>query len=121
MSKTSRTTISRRRFLQTMGIGGAGIAALAGGIPLAFAQDEIKYLNFLSQELDPPQVAAHRANIRAFEELHPDIRIELQLTTAEQIVERMIAALTAGVTALDVLQPNPATALGVAARGHLLP
>lgn len=112
--------LSRRDFLKMTAAGGAGLATLSSGLPSLLAQD-IAYLRFLTQEVDPPQVEAHRRNIRAFEELHPNIRIELQLTGAEQIVERMIAALTSGVASLDVLQPNPATALGVAARGQLLP
>ncbi len=113
--------INRREFLRRTAIGGAGLAALAGGLPLASAQDEVAYIRFLSQELDPPQVDAHRRNIRLFEEQHPDIRIEIQFTSAEQIVERMIATLTAGVRSIDVLQPNPATAFAVAAQGYLLP
>ncbi len=113
--------LSRRDFLKMTAAGGAGLASLSGGLSHLLAQDDIAYLRFLTQEVDPPQVEAHRRNIRAFEALHPNIRIELQLTGAEQIVERMIASLTSGVSSLDVLQPNPATALGVAARDQLLP
>ncbi|MBE2269529.1 MAG: sugar ABC transporter substrate-binding protein [Anaerolinea sp.] len=116
-----KTGLSRRDFLKLSAAGGAGLAALSTGLPRLLAQDQIAYLRFLTQEVDAPQVEAHRQNIRAFEAAHPDIRVELQLTGAEQIVERMVAALTSGVTSLDVLQPNPATALGVAARGQLLP
>jgi ABC-type glycerol-3-phosphate transport system substrate-binding protein len=111
---------SRRDFLKLTAAGGAGLAALSTGLTNVFAQDEIAYVRFLRQEVDPPQVDQHRQNIRAFEAANPNIRVELQLTGAEQIVERMVAALTSGVTSLDVLQPNPATALGVAARGQLL-
>lgn len=111
--------MNRREFLKRSALGSAGLAALASGVSLASAQD-IAYIRFLSQELDPPQVDAHRRNIRAFEEMHSDISVEIQFTTAEQVVERMIASLTAGVRALDVIQPNPATAFGVAAQGYLL-
>lgn len=113
--------LSRRDFLKMTAAGGAGLASLSGGLPRLLAQDDIAYLRFLTQEVDPPQVEAHRRNIRAFEAMNPNIRVELQLTGAEQIVERMIASLTSGVASLDVLQPNPATALGVAARDQLLP
>ncbi|MCC6803583.1 MAG: extracellular solute-binding protein [Anaerolineae bacterium] len=111
--------MNRREFLKRSAIGGASLAAAASGLSLATAQD-IAYIRFLSQELDPPQVDAHRRNVRAFEALHSDIAIEIQYTTAEQVVERMIASLTAGVRAIDVIQPNPATAVGVAAQGYLL-
>jgi multiple sugar transport system substrate-binding protein len=113
--------LNRREFLKLTAAGGAGLATLGSGLPSLLAQDQIAYLRFLTQEVDPPQVEMHRKNIREFEALNPNIRIELQLTGAEQIVERMIASLTSGVASLDVLQPNPATALGVAARDQLLP
>ncbi|NIQ78634.1 MAG: extracellular solute-binding protein, partial [Anaerolineae bacterium] len=76
---------------------------------------------FLSQETDPTSVAVHRNNIELFEAENPDIRIELQFTGPDQIIETMVAALSAGTTAMDVFQPNPAMGFLLGAAGNLLP
>jgi len=76
---------------------------------------------FLSQETDPLSVAIFRQAIQDFEVANPDIRIELQFAGPDQIVETMVAALSAGVSSLDVFQPNPAVGLLLGAQGSLLP
>jgi ABC-type glycerol-3-phosphate transport system substrate-binding protein len=76
---------------------------------------------FLSQETDPLSVEIFRQAIKDFEAENPDIRIELQFAGPDQIVETMVAALTAGASSLDVFQPNPAVGLLLGAEGQLLP
>ncbi|MFN8452481.1 MAG: sugar ABC transporter substrate-binding protein [Anaerolineae bacterium] len=120
----SNSKMNRREFLRLAAVGGAGLATTASGLQFASArrlQENIAYIRFLTQETDPAEVQAHRNNIRNFEAAHADMRVELQLTGAQQIVAQMIASLNAGVSSLDVLQPNPATAFGVAAQDMLLP
>jgi multiple sugar transport system substrate-binding protein len=75
---------------------------------------------FLSQETDPLSVAIFRKAITDFEAANPDIRIELQFAGPDQIVETMVAALSAGASSLDVFQPNPAVGFLLAAEGQLL-
>ncbi|MCC7451650.1 MAG: sugar ABC transporter substrate-binding protein [Anaerolineae bacterium] len=122
MSESNK--INRREFIRRAAVSGAGLAAAASGVNFAAAKptsQDVAYIRFLTQETDAAQVKQHRLNIKNFEAQNPNIRVELQLTGAEQIVERMVASLSAGVSALDVLQPNPATAFAVAAKGLLLP
>ena len=76
---------------------------------------------FLSQETDPLSVEIFREAILDFEAANPDIRIELQFVGPDQIVETMVAALSAGASALDVFQPNPAVGFLLGAEGQLLP
>lgn len=76
---------------------------------------------FLSQETDPATVAIFRKAITNFEAENPDIRIELQFAGPDQIIETMVAALSAGASALDVFQPNPAVGFMLASEGQLLP
>ena len=76
---------------------------------------------FLSQETDPLSVAIFRKAITDFEAANTDIRIELQFAGPDQITETMVAALSAGASALDVFQPNPAVGFMLAAEGQLLP
>ena len=76
---------------------------------------------FLSQETDPLSVEIFRQAIEDFEAENPDIRIELQFAGPDQIVETMVAALSAGAGALDVFQPNPAVGFLLGAEGQLLP
>ncbi len=85
------------------------------------APAKVAYLRFLTQETDPNEVAVYRKMIPDFEAKNPDIKIELQLTGPDQIIEKMVAALSAGITTLDMLQPNPAMAFMLAAKGALLP
>ena len=75
---------------------------------------------FLSQETDPLSVAIFRKAIQDFEAENPDIRIELQFAGPDQIVETMVAALSAGASSLDVFQPNPAVGFMLGAEGQLL-
>lgn len=83
-------------------------------------QDRVPIV-FLSQETDPLSVEIFRKAIKNFEAENPDIRIELQFAGPDQIVETMVAALSAGSSALDVFQPNPAVGLLLGAEGQLLP
>lgn len=83
-------------------------------------QDRVPIV-FLSQETDPLSVEIFRKAIKNFEAENPDIRIELQFAGPDQIVETMVAALSAGASALDVFQPNPAVGLLLGAEGQLLP
>jgi multiple sugar transport system substrate-binding protein len=76
---------------------------------------------FLSQETDPLSVAIFRKAIQDFEAENPDIRIELQFAGPDQIIETMVAALSAGASSLDVFQPNPAVGFLLGAEGQLLP
>jgi ABC-type glycerol-3-phosphate transport system substrate-binding protein len=76
---------------------------------------------FLSQETDPLSVEIFRQAIQDFEAENPDIRIELQFAGPDQIIETMVAALSAGAGALDVFQPNPAVGFLLGAEGQLLP
>ena len=78
-------------------------------------------MRFLTQETDPNEVAVYRKMIADFEAKNPDTKIELQLTGPDQIIERMVAALSAGVTTLDMLQPNPAMGFMLASKDALLP
>jgi multiple sugar transport system substrate-binding protein len=75
---------------------------------------------FLSQETDPLSVEIFREAIVDFEAENPDIRIELQFAGPDQIVETMVASLSAGAGALDVFQPNPAVGFLLGAEGQLL-
>ncbi len=81
---------------------------------------KVAFLNFLSQETDPKEVEVYRKMILDFEAQNPDIRIQMQFTQAEQIVEKMVAILVSGVSAMDVLQPNPPMAFLLATKGYLL-
>ncbi len=146
MESTSKPNrkLSRRELLRLAALGGAGlVAAACGGTPAPTptplkvevtkivekivtptpkpAPKQIAYIRFLTQETDPNEVAVYRKQIADFESKNPDIRIELQLTGPDQIVEKMVAAFTAGVTALDMIQPNPPIAFLLAAKGMLLP
>jgi multiple sugar transport system substrate-binding protein len=85
------------------------------------APEKVAYLRFLTQETDPNEVAVYRRMIADFEAQNPDIKIELQLTGPDQIIERMVAALSAGVTTLDMIQPNPAMGFMLASKDALLP
>ena len=82
---------------------------------------KVSYIRFLTQETDAPSVAVYRKMVAQFEAANPDARVELQLTGAETIMERMVAALTSGVTAIDMVQPNPPLAFLLAAKGYLEP
>ncbi|MGE5603597.1 MAG: ABC transporter substrate-binding protein, partial [Nitrososphaerales archaeon] len=83
--------------------------------------ETVAYIRFLTQETDPNEVAVYRKMIAKYEAANPDTKIELQLTGPDQIIERMIAALAAGVTTLDMIQPNPAMGLMLASKDALLP
>jgi len=76
---------------------------------------------FLSQETDPLSVEIFRKAIVDFEAANPDIRIEIQFSGPDQVVETMMAALAAGASALDVFQPGPDLAQLLAVEGQLLP
>ena len=82
---------------------------------------KVSYIRFLTQETDAGEVAVYRKMMAEFEALNPDIRIELQLTGAESIMEKMITSLTSGVTAIDMVQPNPPLAFLLATKGYLEP
>jgi multiple sugar transport system substrate-binding protein len=135
--------VSRREFLRLAALGSVGVAA-AACVPAtaqvvretvevekvvekvvtatpAAAPEEVAYIRFLTQETDPNEVAWYRKHIAIFEDQNPDIRIELQLTGPDQIIEQMVAALAAGVRTLDMLQPNPAMGFLLASQGLLLP
>ncbi|MGQ9494017.1 MAG: ABC transporter substrate-binding protein [Anaerolineae bacterium] len=132
--------ITRRDFLRTAAIGTIGVAAAAcapAPTPTPIVVEKVveklvtptpkptpkerAYIIFLTQETDPKEVAWYRKHILLFEEQNPDIRIELQLTGPDQIIEKMVAAVTAGVRSLDMFQPNPAMGFLLAAKGLLLP
>ena len=139
-----RKKLSRREFLRMSAVTAAG-AALAGCAPQvvketiivekpvekvvekvvtatpAPSSKEVVPIIFLSQETDPTSVAVHRQNMGRFEAENPDIRIEIQYTGPDQIIETMVASLAAGTTALDVFQPNPAMGFLLGASGQTLP
>lgn len=142
----SARKISRRNFLRTVGLTGAGLIAASCAqapaspeviretveVPVketvvvapteAPAPEEIAYIKFLLGEFDPNAVAAARRSIQEFERKNPDIRLELQWVGPELLFEKVVAALTSGVGALDVIiNPDAEIAMLLAAKGYLVP
>lgn len=126
--------LSRRNFLRlaSAGIGAAALASCAPAPTPVATQEAVAtaapkpvgeraYLRFLTQETDPKEVAVYRKMIEDFETQNPDIRIEMDVTGPEQIIARMVAALAAGATTVDILQPNPAMGYLLAVQGLVLP
>lgn len=122
MNKKTNTKLSRRDFLKVSSLGSmSALAAPTLGKFGKLSADDLAYIKFLTPEGDPDSVAALRKHVEIFQNENPDIRIELQYTGPAQIFEKMLAGLTSGSGALDIVQPNTIVAYLLAAQGHLLP
>lgn len=81
---------------------------------------EQQHVRFVTVESDPPSVAAFRELIAEFEELNPDIKINLEILGADQLSTRLTAAIAAG-SPPDVSQADPKMIVEFANKGYLEP
>lgn len=82
--------------------------------------DSVKHVRFVSSESDPPTVEAFHELIEKFETENPDIKIDLEILSADQLTTKL-TAMVAGGSPPDVSQADPVLVAEFAEKGYLEP
>jgi len=77
-------------------------------------------ITYLTPETDPTTVKVDNDIIKRFEEIHPDVKVNLQHANLEDVLPKLAAQLRAG-TAPDIAFFSPRMVPGLAEQGFLLP
>jgi len=77
-------------------------------------------ITYLTPETDPTSVAVDNKIIKRFEEIHPDVKVNIQHANLQEVLPKLAAQLRAG-TAPDVAFFSPRMVPGLVEQGFLLP
>jgi multiple sugar transport system substrate-binding protein len=81
--------------------------------------NEVKTVRFSTNETDPPSVEFYNKVIKEYEVAHPNIKISLELMTADDLTTKLAASVVAG-SPPEIAQINPENVAEYQKAGYLL-